>query len=104
VYVGRASLGLSYYNQRAVDLILPVTVPPPPGDTLPTSQFQNLARVKNEGWEFEGRVTVGPVRFAGTYSITNSIVQALGPGVSRRRLSSRPIGSMGSPTRRRASP
>ncbi len=77
-YVGRASLGVTYYNQRAIDLIDLITVPTPPG-TLLTYQYQNVSRVKNEGWEFEAQLPLGPVQLAGTYSITNSTVQALPP-------------------------
>jgi outer membrane receptor protein involved in Fe transport len=69
---------VTYYSQRAIDLIQLATVPTPPG-TKPTYQYQNVARVKNEGWEFEGRLPLGPVDVAGTYSITNSTVQNLGP-------------------------
>ncbi len=76
--VGRASLGVTYYNQRAINLIDLITVPTPP-DTPPTYQFQNLDRVKNEGWEFEAHLPVGPVQVAGTYSITHSTVQQLPP-------------------------
>jgi outer membrane receptor protein involved in Fe transport len=79
VYGRRASLGVTYYNQHAIDLIAYVTAQPPPGDTLPTSQYQNISRVKNEGWEFETRLDLGPVRLAGTYSITKSTVQKLAP-------------------------
>jgi outer membrane receptor protein involved in Fe transport len=78
VYVGHASLGVTYYNQRAIDLIQYVTLPTPPG-TLPTRQNRNISRVKNEGWEFEGRLPVGPVQLTGTYSITNSTIQELPP-------------------------
>ncbi len=81
VYVGRASLGMTYYNQRAIDLIQEVPiVPPPAGDTLPTTQFQNVSRVKNEGWEFEGKLPLGALQLSGTFTITNSTVQALPPG------------------------
>ncbi len=79
LYVGRMSLGVTYYNQRAIDLIARVVIPTPAG-TLPTDQFQNLARVKNEGWEFEAHLPLGPVQLRGTYSITNSTVQKLPPG------------------------
>ncbi len=78
VYLGRASLGVTYYNQRAIDLIQYVTIPTPPG-TLPTRQNRNISGVKNEGWEFEGRLPIGPVQLAGTYSITNSTIQELPP-------------------------
>jgi outer membrane receptor protein involved in Fe transport len=80
VYLGQASLGITYYNQRVIDLIDFVTVPNPPGDTLPTFQYQNISRVKNEGWEFEGHLPLGRVNVSGTYSITNSTVQKLPSG------------------------
>jgi iron complex outermembrane receptor protein len=78
LYIGRASLGVTYYNQRAIDLIDLVTIPTAPGTAI-TRQFQNLSRVKNDGWEFEANVPLGRVRVSGTYSITNSIIQALPP-------------------------
>jgi len=80
IYLRGASLGVTYYNQRATDLIDRVAVPPPPGDTLPTYQYQNISRVKNEGWEFEGHLPLGPVQVAGTYSIAHSTVLGLPPG------------------------
>lgn len=76
VYVGHASAGVTYYNQRAVGLIAALVLSGP-NIVLPTSQNQNLSRVKNDGWEFEGHVPVGPVAVSGTYSITNSTIQAL---------------------------
>jgi outer membrane receptor protein involved in Fe transport len=78
VYWGRASLGVTYYNQKAIDLIQQIFIPTPPGE-LPTFQWQNISRVKNEGWEFEARLPLGPAQLTGTYSITNSTVQALPP-------------------------
>jgi outer membrane receptor protein involved in Fe transport len=78
IFVGKASLGMSYYNQRAIDLIEFITLPPQ--NSLPTYEYQNVSRVKNEGWEFEGHVPIGPVQVAGTYSITNSTVLALPAG------------------------
>ncbi len=78
IYWGRTSLGVTYYSQRAINLIDQVTIPTSPG-TLFTYQFQNVSRVKNEGWEFEGHLPLGPVQVAGTYSITNSTVQQLQP-------------------------
>ncbi len=76
VYIGRASLGVTYYNQRAIDLIQEVDSPMVPG-TLFTFQWQNLDRVKNEGWEFEAQVPLGAVQLSATYSVTNSTVQQL---------------------------
>jgi len=80
LYRGRSSLGITYYNQRAINLIDLQTLPSTGG--LPTYQYQNVSRVKNEGWEFEGRLVVRKVEVAGTYSITNSKVQSLPPGYS----------------------
>ncbi len=77
VYLERASLSVTYYNQHAIDLFSFVTVTPPPGDTLPTYQWQNVSRVKNNGWEFEARRRSGPLQVSGTYSITNSTVEKL---------------------------
>ncbi len=79
LYFGRrASLGVTYYNQRAINLIASVLVD---ASTTPaTYQYQNIARIKNTGWEFEGRLYMGPVRLTGTYSITNSTVAELYPG------------------------
>ncbi len=79
VYLERTSLSVTYYNQQAIDLLTSVAVPPPPGDTLPTSQWQNISRVKNNGWEFEVRRRSGPLQVSGTYSITNSTVRKLSP-------------------------
>ncbi len=79
LYVRGASLAVTYYTQRAIDLIQSVTILTAPGP-LPTYQNQNVGRVKNEGWEFEGHLPVGPVQLAGTYSITNSNIQELAPG------------------------
>jgi outer membrane receptor protein involved in Fe transport len=77
LYFGqRVSLGATYYNQRAINLIQVVQLP----DSFPTYQYQNLARVKNEGWEFEGRAHLGLVQVAGTYSVTNSTIQQLPAG------------------------
>jgi outer membrane receptor protein involved in Fe transport len=75
---GGASFGVTYYNQRAIDLIDLVNLTTP-SDTLQTYQSQNIGRVKNVGWEFEGRFKIGPVSIAGTYSITRSTVQQLSP-------------------------
>ena len=80
VYMGRASLGVTYYNQRVIDLIDFVSVPRPQGDTLPAYQYQNVSRVHNTGWEFEGHLHLGSAQLGGTYSITNSTIQQLPSG------------------------
>ncbi len=77
LYVGRASLGVTYYNQRAVDLIQTITLGLP--GVAPTVQSQNISRVKNDGWEFELYVPAGKLAVSGTYSIMNSTVQELFP-------------------------
>ncbi len=76
LYMGRVFLGVTYYNQRAIDLIELATIPTAP-DALPTYQYQNVSHVKNDGWEFETRLPLGRLQLAGTYSITNSTVRAL---------------------------
>ncbi len=78
VYLGNASLGVTYYNQRAIDLINLTTIPTAPG-TLRSYQYRNISRVKNEGWEFEAHLPLGRLQLAGTYTITNSTVQELPP-------------------------
>jgi outer membrane receptor protein involved in Fe transport len=77
LYFGRrGSLEVTYYDQKAIDLIdfavlqfLPVY----------TGQYQNVGRIRNKGWEFGGRLTAGPLSLTGTYSITDSRVQTLSP-------------------------
>jgi outer membrane receptor protein involved in Fe transport len=79
LYLGRTlSLGVTYYSQRVVDLIAAVPITTPPG-VVPTYQYQNVSRVRNQGWEFEGRIALRPMEVSGTYSITNSTIQALPP-------------------------
>jgi len=60
VYMGRASFVVTYYNQRAINLIDFVSVPRPPGDTLPAFQYQNVSRVKNTGGSWRGGSRLGP--------------------------------------------
>ncbi len=77
-FMGRASVGVTYYNQQAIDLIQAIVLSGP-NLLVPTSQNQNVSRVRNNGWEFEGRAPFGPVAIGGTYSITNSRIEALFP-------------------------
>jgi outer membrane receptor protein involved in Fe transport len=81
VNVGRASLSATYYNQRAINLIDVVSLPPG-ANSVPRSENQNVGRVQNEGWEFEASLPVGRLTLAGTYAITHSTVQELGPTFS----------------------
>lgn len=77
LYFGtRASLGITYYDQEVKDLIDAVTDPAASTFTL---QWQNVGRIRNAGWELEGRVAVGLVRLGATFSVANSTVRSLSP-------------------------
>jgi outer membrane receptor protein involved in Fe transport len=70
----RASFSVTHYDQTAKDLIDGVTI----GTTIPqTTQYQNVGRVKNRGWEFEGQLALGRVDLHATYSSMVSTVQQL---------------------------
>jgi outer membrane receptor protein involved in Fe transport len=71
------SIGVTYYNQIARDFIQQITLSGP--STLPITQFQNVGRIRNTGWEFEGTVARGRIRAHGTFSVTYSTVEDLGP-------------------------
>jgi iron complex outermembrane recepter protein len=74
---GRGSIGVTYYDQIASDLIDGVTIN---ADTNPqVQQFQNLGRVQNRGVELEGTLRLGFGQLAAQYAITNSRVESLGP-------------------------
>jgi len=80
LYVGtRASLQTTYYNQRVDNLISTVTLSQP-GDSTLVYRYGNVGRIKNTGWEFQGKAGLGPLSFAATYSIFNSTVEQLDPG------------------------
>jgi outer membrane receptor protein involved in Fe transport len=77
LYFGRrGSLEATYYHQSAIDLIDGVVLSAGPPVTY---QNQNVGRIKNTGWEFQGRLNAGPLSLTGTYSIMNSIVETLSP-------------------------
>ena len=51
---GKGSVSVTYYDQVASDLIEGVTLN---ADTSPiVQQFQNLGRVRNQGFEFRGQL------------------------------------------------
>jgi outer membrane receptor protein involved in Fe transport len=76
--VGR--LGATYYTQRATDLIDFVLVD---ATTVPvTYQYQNVGRIKNRGWEFDGGLNVGALQLGATLSLTRSTVQQLASSYS----------------------
>ncbi len=77
LYFGtRASLEATYYHQTAIDLIDQVVLGVSPRFTV---QNQNVGRIRNKGWEFQGRLNAGQLVVTGTYSITNSVVETLSP-------------------------
>ena len=81
LYVGsRASLQATYYKQRATDLIAYEVLSFDPETFITTAQHVNLSKVKNDGWELQGTLTLIPsLTLTGTYTITNSVI--LDPGV-----------------------
>jgi outer membrane receptor protein involved in Fe transport len=75
--VDRASLSATYYRQLARDLIAIAFLA---FDPVFTQQFQNVARVRNNGWELEGSLQLGlGLTARATYSIVESTVDSLGP-------------------------
>jgi len=77
LYFGqRGSLEASYYHQTADNLIDIVDLAVSPKYTY---QYQNVGKIKNDGWEFQGRLNSGRFSLTGTYSITTSKVQKLSP-------------------------
>jgi outer membrane receptor protein involved in Fe transport len=71
------SLGLTYYDQLAENLIQQVPI-----QTQPTLlyQFQNVGRVKNRGLEAEAIVRTGWLQANGTYGYTRARIEDVGPG------------------------
>ena len=79
LYAGdRASLSVTHYRQLARDLIAIAFLAYSP---VFTQQFQNVARVRNTGWELEGSLRLGlGLTAKATYSVVESIVDSLAPG------------------------
>jgi len=76
LYFGRrGSVEATYYHQTAIDLIDGVVLSASPQ----RYQNQNVGRIKNRGWEFQGRMNAGRLSLTGTYSIMNSIVEKVSP-------------------------
>lgn len=71
----RATLGITYYDQTAVDLIQWVVLR---GDTIPqTRQFQNVGRVRNRGLEVEGSLALSWARLSAQFALSSSRIQQL---------------------------
>jgi outer membrane receptor protein involved in Fe transport len=69
-------LSLTYYDQRAENLIQLVLLQT---DPVPTSQSQNVGRVRNTGVELEGTLFVGPLQLKAQYGYARSRVELLAP-------------------------
>ncbi|MGH9892801.1 MAG: TonB-dependent receptor, partial [bacterium] len=75
-YGSRGTLSVTYYNQTAEDLIQVVQLP---NTSVPTSQAQNVGRVRNTGVEIEGSLFVGPLALRGQYAYTRARIEQLAP-------------------------
>ncbi|HZS58804.1 MAG TPA: TonB-dependent receptor, partial [Gemmatimonadaceae bacterium] len=71
------SLSLTYYNQRAHDLIIQEALP---GSTSSFSilQYQNVGEIKNEGLEVSASLALSKVNLTAQYSYTSSKITKLG--------------------------
>jgi outer membrane receptor protein involved in Fe transport len=68
------TFSVTYYDQVARDLVEQVLVAPT------TYQFQNVGRIRNTGWEFEGGLATHRVQLKTEFSIASSQVENLGAG------------------------
>lgn len=80
LYFDNVSLNATYYNQHVSGII--ASVPIDPAATPAQYQYQNVGRITNKGWEFEGSMELSPFSFHAAYSITDSRVKELGAGYS----------------------
>jgi outer membrane receptor protein involved in Fe transport len=78
-YGQRARLAITRYDQIAIDLIDNVRLEPDQTTGQQIYQAQNIGRVVNRGWEFDGNTGLGPLSLAGTYSIMTSRIEAVSP-------------------------
>jgi iron complex outermembrane receptor protein len=76
IFGGKVSLSVTWYDQKATDLIEFVQLSATP---VPTVQFQNVAQVKNMGLEVEAKWNFGRVQLNGQYGYTRSRIDELGP-------------------------
>lgn len=75
---GRASIGATYYDQTGEDLIAIVVVDP---RSVPqTSQYQNVGRVGNRGFELDGSLRFSRVDVRGQFTTMRSKLGALATG------------------------
>jgi outer membrane receptor protein involved in Fe transport len=74
------SLGITYYDQVVRDAIQYVTLVP--NQQTQVSQYQNVGRLKNTGFEIEGTLKLGPAQVRAQYAIAHSRPTDLGSGYS----------------------
>ncbi len=72
----RGSVGLTYYDQTAHNLIQSVQQAVSP---VLTFQNQNVGRVKNRGVEIEGLLAIGPAQLRGQYGYVRASIEELAP-------------------------
>jgi outer membrane receptor protein involved in Fe transport len=73
----RAHLGVTVYDQNAINLIDRVVQQADP--QLTVYQPQNVGRIKNRGIELDGAVHTGPISLEGTFTKVSSKVRTLSP-------------------------
>jgi outer membrane receptor protein involved in Fe transport len=79
VVFGRGgSLGITYYNQIAKDLI--AAVPVASSEAPSTYRYENVGQVHNTGVELEGSAVIGPAYIKAQYGYASARVGDLGPG------------------------
>lgn len=79
LYIGsRFSLGATYYDQEAEDLISLVRLNDF-SEVPAVGQYQNVGRIHNTGWELEGSVTLGLFLLRAQLSLLESTIEELSP-------------------------
>ena len=90
VFGHSGSLGISGFDQTAIDLIAFLQVASAP---LPTYQYQNIGRVANRGLEVEATFTPAPwLALTGQYGYVHSRVRAVGTATGQVGVGDPPIG------------
>lgn len=90
VFGNSGSLGISAFDQTAIDLIAFLQVASTP---LPTYQYQNIGRVANRGIEVEAAFTPAPwLALRGQYGYVHSRIRAVGTASGQVEVGDPPIG------------
>ncbi|HJU65132.1 MAG TPA: TonB-dependent receptor, partial [Gemmatimonadaceae bacterium] len=74
----RASLQVSYYDQRVEDVISGLRLTEP-GVVPSLHRNANLGRIKNTGWELQGTASFGQISATATYSVFDSKALEVAP-------------------------